>query len=824
MKLTLSLTKKYLLLSLAILLFIFGLVFSSFVLTENIKGESQKINLASRQHLQLMRISSLVHFFVNPSPLKVGMSGPDSVQKIQKEAQVYETVLYGLKDGDPALGLTPIALHDPDSLVQLDLVIKHWNKSQKPILQKILITPVSERQELCNPCHSAFREHINEIELLASTMSNNYNQHLKSFSRFRFFALLFFPILLLGITWFIRRKLILPVKKLKEATDLIEQGDFEVRLPVLSSDEIGYLTMSHNRMAEKLKLLFQEKEDNLNQLTFFNQEILARESDLKSSIQNQGIVNAILQISLSPISLVNQLQLALPVILSIGRVELLSSGVIFLASENADELQMAAFHGIGKTKAAACRRVPFGVCHCGRAAAKGEIQFASCVDHKHEIDCFERDPHGHYCVPIISGNKLLGVICVYVEEGHERKAEEEEILLTITNILAGIIERKKMEEQLVQLVHDLQLSIKNLDDEKIFTESVIRSLSTGLMVLDLEGRIIAANPNGDLILNQFEPEPIGKELVSVLGDSAVQAMTGIHDEVSHVSAEITLPSRKGTERTLGFTATNRKDAVGNRVGIIISFNDITEDKYFRKEIENMNRLSTVAEIASAVAHEVRNPLAGIKTMAQAIDEHLSENDDKKEYIIRIIRQIDRLNILLTNFFSYARPAEPKKVQTSLQDIISETKPLISSRLYKKGIKLKEQYEEDLPLVNVDPNQIQQVFLNLMLNSIEAFKQSGVIEIIAEKFDATKKEIYSLTYPELKDSSNYVLVHFRDTGPGLDDTIAEKIFEPFFTTKHTGSGLGLSIVYRILKENNAIIHLDRSVKEGTAFMMIFETGK
>jgi signal transduction histidine kinase/nitrate/nitrite-specific signal transduction histidine kinase len=819
---TLSLTNKYLLLSLAILFFIFGLVFSSFVLTENIKGESQKINLASRQHMQLMRISSLVHFFVNPSPLKVGISSPDAVQKIQKEIRLYETVLYGLRDGDSGLGLTPT--HDQDALGQLDLITKRWNDSQKPILEEILITPAAERQELCNSCHGAFRAHLNELDLLAGTMSSNYNAHLKSFSRFRFIALLFFPVLLLGMTWFIRRKLILPVKKLKEATDLIEQGDFEVRLPVVSSDEIGYLTMSHNRMAEKLKLLFQEKEDNLNQLTFFNQEILARESDLKNSNRNQGIINAILRISLSPISLVAQLQRALPIILSIDRIELLASGVIFLVGEKADELQMAAYHGISEARAAACRLAPLGGCHCGRAAAEGKIQFVACVDQQPASNVAEHEPHGHYCVPIIADDKTLGVICVYVEEGHARKEEEEEILLTITNILAGIIERKKMEEQLVQLVQELRLSIKNLDDEKIFTESVIRSLSSGLMVLDLEGRIIAANPIGDRILSQFAPEPIGKDLLSVLGDSAVPAMTGIRDEVTCVSDEITLPSRKGKEKTLGFTATTRKDAEGNRAGIIISFSDITGDKYFRKEMENMNRLSTVAEIASAVAHEVRNPLAGIKTMAQAIDENLGENDGNKECITRIIRQIDRLNTLLTNFFSYARPAEPQKNQTSLQAIISETKPLISSRLFNKGINLKEQYEDDLPLVNVDPNQIQQVFLNLILNSIEAFKQSGVIEIIAEKIDDAKKEMYSLRYPDLKDDGNYVVVHVRDTGPGLAEGVSEKIFEPFFTTKHTGSGLGLSIVYRILKENNAIIHLDFSVAEGTAFIMFFETGK
>jgi signal transduction histidine kinase len=299
-------------------------------------------------------------------------------------------------------------------------------------------------------------------------------------------------------------------------------------------------------------------------------------------------------------------------------------------------------------------------------------------------------------------------------------------------------------------------------------------------------------------------------------------MTDIHGNASHISSEIPIRSIKGDKRNLGFTATNRKDANGNRLGLIISFSDITEDKYLHKEMEKMNRLHTVAEIATAVAHEVRNPLAGIKTMAQGIDESLSEKDDNKESITRIIRQVNRLNNLLTEFFSYARPNEPQKEITSLQDIVSETKPLISNRLYKMGIELKEKYEKDLPCIKVDFNQIQQVFLNLILNSIEAFNKSGLIEIIVEKIDETKKEIFQLTYPELKDDSNYVAVHFRDNGPGLDDEIAEKIFEPFFTTKHTGSGMGLSIVYRILKENNASIHLDDNVDEGVAYIIFFET--
>ena len=112
--------------------------------------------------------------------------------------------------------------------------------------------------------------------------------------------------------------------------------------------------------------------------------------------------------------------------------------------------------------------------------------------------------------------------------------------------------------------------------------------------------------------------------------------------------------------------------MGRKIGVIISLADISELKYVRKEMEKMNRLSTIAEIASAVAHEVRNPLAGIKIMAQSIEEEAKDNSEQQECAQRISRQVDRLNVLLSDFFSYARPAEPNKRPTSLEAIIVET--------------------------------------------------------------------------------------------------------------------------------------------------------
>ncbi len=286
--------------------------------------------------------------------------------------------------------------------------------------------------------------------------------------------------------------------------------------------------------------------------------------------------------------------------------------------------------------------------------------------------------------------------------------------------------------------------------------------------------------------------------------------------------EIILSTDTEDELILNFTTVPREDSRGNKVGIIISLTDISEIKYARREMEKMNRLSTVAEIASAVAHEVRNPLAGIKIMAQSIEEDSTSTDVQHECATRITRQVDRLNELLTEFFSYARPVIPRKKISSLTEILSETKPLIHTKLGQNKITLEETYPETLTPIIADPNQVQQVFLNLILNAIDAIKQHGTIKIIAEELSTSKLTAIKKKHPGLLSGSKYLRVTFSDNGRGMNPETVEKVFEPFFTTKTTGSGLGMSIVYRTLKENDATISLESVEGKGTTYTMYFVT--
>lgn len=171
------------------------------------------------------------------------------------------------------------------------------------------------------------------------------------------------------------------------------------------------------------------------------------EEEIQRNYQIQIALNALLHISLLDISLEDQLKLILDHILSIPWLAFESRGSIFLVEDDPEVLVMKAQNGIADPIQKTCARVPFGRCHCGRAALTREIQFADCLDDRHETRYEGITPHGHYCVPIVYAGRTLGVVNLYLREGHHRDQREEEFLTAVVNTLAGIIQRKKAEEE-----------------------------------------------------------------------------------------------------------------------------------------------------------------------------------------------------------------------------------------------------------------------------------------------------------------------------------------------------------------------------------------
>ena len=260
------------------------------------------------------------------------------------------------------------------------------------------------------------------------------------------------------------------------------------------------------------------------------------------------------------------------------------------------------------------------------------------------------------------------------------------------------------------------------------------------------------------------------------------------------------------------------------LGTIISFRDITQIKQMQTEVQRMDRLASMGVMASGIAHEIRNPLAGIKTIAQTLEEDIEPDDPRREYVSRIVRQVNRMDDLLKTIFSYAKPRQPKRKYIRLQEIVQEVVALVENRMKLQSIKYVETLTADLPLLYVDFYQIQQVLVNLYLNALDAMPEQGQLAIRAESKVATINRVdrRGRTFPFRKKSALYVEVELSDTGSGIDDEALPSIFNPFFTTKPQGSGLGLSIVYRIITEHEADIQVESKKGQGTTFRILLPT--
>jgi signal transduction histidine kinase len=263
------------------------------------------------------------------------------------------------------------------------------------------------------------------------------------------------------------------------------------------------------------------------------------------------------------------------------------------------------------------------------------------------------------------------------------------------------------------------------------------------------------------------------------------------------------------EFPVGFTINNHLSIRGETIGKIVIFRDMTNVYKIQEEILRMDRLVSLGQLASGIAHELRNPLAGIKTTAQALSEEMPKDDSKREYLNRITKEIDRLNELLKTFFSFAKPQKPNLVYCYIKGIINEIIPFLIKEIADKGIRFTETYHPQLPKIKVDKNQMYQVFLNLFLNAIQAMPNGGQLKI-----EVSPMILHSLDGIQ----QNFVKIVISDTGKGIPPHIVNKIFDPFFTTKPKGIGLGLSITYQIIKQHGGTIKVESEWEKGTSFVI------
>ena len=342
---------------------------------------------------------------------------------------------------------------------------------------------------------------------------------------------------------------------------------------------------------------------------------------------------------------------------------------------------------------------------------------------------------------------------------------------------------------------ELQAKQRDVNKLEILNDSIIQSMTSALIALDGKNRIILSNPAAEKIFGFHSIDITGKAATDTLpflneyiGDKEaplLETSKGFHPFVD-------LPYAKSEDETvyLRLSISPLDLSVGDQQGCILTFQDMTAVKKIEEEMKKVEDLALIGELAAAIAHEIRNPMAAISGSIQVMRTGVDQSNFNRRLMDIISREIDRLNNLISDFLNFARPKEVALKNFELNSLIQESLELFKNSHHWTGnTHVVTVFPQPIEIES-DPEQIKQVFWNLFLNACEAMPNGGTLNI------STRIE-ENRAYQNAKLAQIVV----RDTGPGFNKEALSKIFTPFFTTKQQGSGLGLATVRRIINGLN-----------------------
>ena len=266
------------------------------------------------------------------------------------------------------------------------------------------------------------------------------------------------------------------------------------------------------------------------------------------------------------------------------------------------------------------------------------------------------------------------------------------------------------------------------------------------------------------------------------------------------SVEVSMPEADKIFKTYTYPLTGK---AGHLLGVVHYMRDVTEQKQLERESERMSRLAALGELSAVIAHEIRNPLSGVGISAQALSRALQPGDFHESNLQNILKGIRKVDGVIKGLLDFANPKEPILTAASVNKVIEDALFLSAPQAQEGRIVIEKYLAKDLPPVLLDPDQTKRVFINIILNALQAMRPGGVLRIRTAK-----------------GANRQVVVRISDTGTGIPPNIMKRIFDPFFTTKSQGAGLGLSISRAILEKHRAMISCDSQEGKGTAFTIIF----
>jgi PAS domain S-box-containing protein len=345
-----------------------------------------------------------------------------------------------------------------------------------------------------------------------------------------------------------------------------------------------------------------------------------------------------------------------------------------------------------------------------------------------------------------------------------------------------------------------------------FFRQLVLNLRTGVLAIDRDGHIAAMNDMAYRVLGlATRTGDVGRPFAEVLTE---------YPDVCRVLQEAfdsdDLPNRaemrlRKTGRAIGYTLSHIHNDDNRVIGATLFFKDLTKVEQIEERERLRDRLAALGEMAAAIAHEVKNPLASIEVMAGVMKRQLAGHSEALETLDDIIKEAKMANAIVVEVLEFVRPIQLQVERVPLEDVLKDSITLAEGKRRRGEVSIKTMLDADVPDLLADSHQLRQLFSNLLANAFEALGGEGHVEIRASLVPA-----FDEPHPGLDPDPPQVIVEVRDSGPGISAEDLERIFSPFFTTKPQGTGLGLAIVRKVVDAHEGRIDAVSAPGRGATF--------
>ena len=466
---------------------------------------------------------------------------------------------------------------------------------------------------------------------------------------------------------------------------------------------------------------------------------------------------------------------------------------LFLPGENG---HLAPFRARGVPRSGEGSRIPAGSALLARLA----------LGHPADLDAASGEPPAlagtglAWLFPCRVKGEVIAVLGVGRKDGLDPlNSEEVDTLKTLAAQAATAIMNGRLYRSLSEKADELR-------GLKEYNENILESLDSGIVVLDLEGRVVRWNRAMEALLARARQEVLGRPLDTVFPEAFLEAMRGAlvvgdGEDIAHIY-KLHLPSADGRSLMVNVSVGPFQSGPGERHGTILIVDDVTTRVRLEEQLQHAEKMASVGLLAAGVAHEVNTPLAGISSYTQLLRGQLEEADPRQQVLEKIEKQSFRAAKIINSLLNFSRSSGTEFDRLDVNKVVLDVLSLVEHQLEGSRIRVRRELAARVPPVRGNENRIQQVFFNLILNARDAMPSGGWLTLRTSA------------------DADTVVVEVGDTGHGIRREHIKRIYDPFFTTKGIGrgTGLGLSVTYGIVQEHGGAIFVESSPGEGTTFQV------